>query len=83
MPTAPSITVHVVYADAQSEATIKLLDNAGIDYRFIIADKLRVDYVDPDGNVHTWTECLTGPRRRACSRSPFRSADCLVPSAER
>lgn len=55
MPTTPSITVHVVYADTQSEATIKFLDNAGVDYRFIIADELKVDYVDPDGNVHSWT----------------------------
>jgi hypothetical protein len=37
------------------EATIKLLNESGIDYRFIVADELRVEYVDPDRNVHTWT----------------------------
>ena len=45
----------MVYADAQSAATTTLLSDAGIDYRFIVADKLRVEYVDSDGGVHACT----------------------------
>lgn len=52
MPIITSITVHVAYADAQSEATITFLNDAGVDYRFIIADELRVEYVDPDGSAY-------------------------------